>query len=294
MDDAGLTLLLDAALAAGRAMLEVYRSPEFGVEWKEDRSPLTRADRAAHEIILTRLADTGLPVLSEESRALPVAERQGWPRYWLVDPLDGTKEFIRRNGEFTVNIALIEGTAPACGVVYAPAQGRIYWGDTATCAAAWAEVTESARAGDARAASRPLPDPANAGRGGVLRVVASRSHGNEATEAFIRGLEAVYGPAERIPSGSSLKICRVAEGTADLYPRLAPTMEWDTAAAQAVLEAAGGRVVEYDTAFAAPDYLDSALPSLRPLRYTKPSLLNPFFVALAGPPGRLQVPENRS
>jgi hypothetical protein len=112
MDEAGWTLLLDAALEAGRAILDVYRSPEFGVEWKEDRSPLTRADRAAHEIILARLAGTGLPVLSEESRALPIAERQRWPRYWLVDPLDGTKEFIRRNGEFTVNIALIEGTAP--------------------------------------------------------------------------------------------------------------------------------------------------------------------------------------
>jgi 3'(2'), 5'-bisphosphate nucleotidase len=162
-------------------------------------------------------------------------------------------------------------------------------------AAGWAEVAESARAGDVRAARRPLPDPAAAAaeRGG-LRVVASRSHGNEATEAFIRGLEAVYGPAERIPSGSSLKICRVAEGTADIYPRLAPTMEWDTAAAQAVLEAAGGRVVEYDAGMAAPDYLRPDVSALHPLRYTKASLLNPFFVALGGAPGRPRAPESRA
>lgn len=275
---------LQAALDAGASIMEVYASRDFGVEAKSDTSPLTRADRASHRDIVARLAATGFPVLSEESADIPYEQRKAWPQYWLIDPLDGTKEFIRRNGEFTVNIALIEDHRPVWGVVYAPVLRRLYWGIAGEASAWMASADPGASAADALRGCAPLrvstfrPDPA---RG--VRVVASRSHGNPETEAFIAALESASGSVHRVSIGSSLKICQLAEDAADLYPRIAPTMEWDTAAAQAVLEAAGGRVVIHDPKSPAARYLDPEAVEFLPLRYTKPNLLNPFFVASRTP-----------
>lgn len=223
---------------------------EFQVEIKGDDSPLTCADRASHDLIAASLASQfpEIPLLSEEGRDIPYEVRRAWPRFWLVDPLDGTKEFIKRNGEFTVNIALIEDGRPVFGVVGVPAQGLIYWGVAGT--GAWLQ------AGDEPA--RPIqvrqPDPA---RG--LTVVMSRSHPSPELDAYLANIKV----ADALPVGSSLKLCAVADGRADLYPRLGPTMEWDTAAGQAVVEAAGGRAHTLDGT---------------PLRYNKQSLLNPHFI----------------
>lgn len=221
--------VLAISRAAGAEILAVYHA-DFTVETKDDRSPLTAADRASHELIareLTRLAP-GIPVWSEESATVPFAERRAWPRFWLVDPLDGTREFIKRNGEFTVNIALVDGHAPVLGVVHVPALDRDYYGSPGI--GAWRRDA----GGNARPISvcRPAHHP--------VRVVGSRSHRGSSLDAFLARL----GPHELVGMGSSLKFCLVAEGAADVYPRLGPTSEWDTAAAQAVVEAAGGRVVD--------------------------------------------------
>lgn len=242
--------LIELAGRAGDAILEVYEGT-YEVEHKADETPLTSADIASHDIIDRGLAELrpDLPILSEESAEVPFSERAAWHLYWLVDPLDGTREFIKRNGEFTVNIALIEDGAPVLGVVYAPVLGLFYHGASGT--GAW----KQRRGGEAQAIHvRPLA-------GGPVRVAGSRSHANERLAAYLERL----GDYELRPMGSSLKSCLVAEGEADLYPRLGPTSEWDTAAAQAVVEAAGGHVT--DTA-------------MRPLRYNqRESLLNPdFFV----------------
>jgi len=265
-----------AAYDAAQAILGLYGGA-VTVEQKDDRSPLTAADKASHELIVAALQGLpgALPVLSEESREMPYGERRGWPRFWLVDPLDGTKEFLKRNGEFTVNIALVEGGLPVFGVVYAPVLQSLYVGGRGVGAFAAVEGEhfrgraellagfEAPAAAGWQALPRPGASPA-----GTVRVVASRSHESLETRAFIEDLEARHGRVELISIGSSLKLCLVAEGRADIYPRLAPTMEWDTAAAQAVVEAAGGAVWEH--------------PSGQPLRYNKPSLLNPFFVAGRG------------
>jgi len=242
--------LCDIARAAGEAILERYEGP-IAVARKADRSPLTEADRAAHAVILEGLeaAFPGVPILSEEGRGIPYGERRRWERFWLVDPLDGTKEFIRRNGEFTVNIALVERGEPVAGVIYVPVRRVLYGGIRGQ--GAWREEAP----GEAVPIRARVPDP-EAG----LTVVVSRSHPSRETETYLAGLPVV----RRIPAGSSLKFCAVAEGRADLYPRLGPTMEWDTAAGQAVLEAAGGRVEDLEG---------------RPLRYNKPDLRNPHFVA---------------
>lgn len=236
---------------AGKAIMEVYETA-FEVEHKEDDSPLTAADRASHEIICTGLArlDPQLPVLSEESPPEELAERRSWQQYWLVDPLDGTKEFVKRNGEFTVNIALIDNHRAVLGIVRAPALDLEYVG--ATAAGAWAR-----RGNDPAQAITTAVEPSE-----PLRVVGSRSHPSGALATYLERL----GPHELKPMGSSLKICLVADGQADVYPRLGPTSEWDTAAAQAVLESAGGNMISLDG---------------RDLRYnTKESLLNPHFLAV--------------
>ena len=242
--------------AAGRAILEVYET-KFDVVDKDDASPLTQADLAAHTLICNalRALTPEIPVLSEESVAPDFATRQSWSRYWLVDPLDGTKEFINRNGEFTVNIALIEDHRAVLGVVGVPAQDVIYSGDV-DARSAQRRDRNGARALEARRMD-PMRD---------LVVVASRSHGGERLEAYIDALAHRFPSVIRTPVGSSLKLCILAEGRADFYPRLGPTSEWDIAAAHAVLEAAGGAVWTFDRA---------------PLRYnTKESLLNPEFLAV--------------
>jgi 3'(2'), 5'-bisphosphate nucleotidase len=246
--------LLDAvceiARAAGRAILEVY-GRDFTVSRKSDNSPLTEADRVAHTIIARELAalDAAIPLLSEESAPEDHATRRAWSRYWLVDPLDGTKEFVKRNGEFTVNVALVVDGRAVLGAVYAPVLDRLYFG--ALTLGAWRK--------DGMAAARAIAIRKTAAS--PLRVVGSRSHPAPELGRYLAGL----GPHEITAMGSSLKICLIAEGAADVYPRLGPTSEWDTAAAQAILESAGGRMIDL---------------AGRPLRYnSKDDLLNPHFLA---------------
>ncbi|MFW5802593.1 MAG: 3'(2'),5'-bisphosphate nucleotidase CysQ, partial [Verrucomicrobiota bacterium] len=258
-----LTAAVDCALRAGAAIMSVYRT-DFSVETKADQSPLTKADMAAHNIIKTALEDAFcFPVLSEEDCDIAYEQRRAWRTFWLVDPLDGTKEFIRKNGEFTVNIALVEDSVPTLGVVFAPARKILYFASPETGARRIREVETDGVVDVARLLLCAEAIPVETAAAG-LRVVASRSHSNEETESFIARLEEKYGSAERVSVGSSLKLCLVAEGAADAYPRIAPTMEWDTAAADAVVRATGGRVV---------NHADGT-----PLKYNKPDLTNPHFV----------------
>ena len=249
--------MIEIAKAAGDAILEVYGTA-FEVETKADSSPLTEADRRAHHIIVDGLnaLTPDLPIVSEESEPPPYEERCRWQRYWLVDPLDGTKEFVDRNGEFTVNIALIDGAEPVLGIVGVPAQGKIYLGDRAR-QAAWRHD----ECGKTPLQTRVM-------RGDSVAVVASRRHGTVRLDRYLRGLEDSFRRVDRVHLGSSLKLCVLAEGRADLYPRLGPTSEWDIAAAHAVLAAAGGTVTQMDGT---------------PMRYNKESLLNPDFLAVADP-----------
>ncbi len=255
-----LSLVIGAAVSAGRAVMEVYDSPEsdWQVERKADNSPLTLADRRSHEVIAAALAATPWPVLSEEGAKLPYAERKGWDKLWIVDPLDGTKEFIKRNGEFTVNIALVENGTPVLGVIYVPVSRRLYWGAKGI-GAFTAEVDASTWQ---PGAARKMPQPAQAGR--AFRVVASRSHLSPETESFIASLRGQHGTVEIVSAGSSLKICLVADEAADVYPRHAPTMEWDTAAGHAIAVSAGCSVTDAVTG--------------KPLIYNKEDLHNPWFI----------------
>ena len=266
-------IAIKAALDAGEAILEIY-AQDFEVEFKSDDSPLTAADKASHEIIVAALEKTPYPVLSEESGSISYEERRQWETYWLVDPLDGTKEFIKKNGEFTVNIALVENGVPVMGVVYVPVKDTLYFGNESgafkavDCKGKSIEVIlESAQA---CSVSKEPDSP--------IRIVASKSHCNDETRDFIAAIEKRFGDVELVSRGSSLKLCMVAEGSADIYPRIAPTMEWDTAAAHAVVRAAGGEVVQFDPDVGAPDYLPGNAPELQPVVYNKEDLLNPYFV----------------
>jgi 3'(2'), 5'-bisphosphate nucleotidase len=239
------------AREAGHAILEIYGNPRVLECLKPDNSPLTLADRVSNQIIhdrLTRLAPEW-PVLSEESAEVPFDERKCWRRFWMVDPLDGTKEFLCGNGEFTVNIALIEDGAPAMGVVYVPVHDRVYFAERG--------IGAYREQGGAISKIRVKPPSRS-----IVRVLISRSHA-QPNDDFGRFAHPAA-TREYIPMGSSLKFCAIAEGSADLYPRLGPTMEWDTAAAQCILEEAGGVVTDLDG---------------NAMRYNKPTLANPFFVA---------------
>ncbi len=243
------------ARAAGAAVLEVYGT-EFAVAVKDDASPLTEADRRSNAVILEGLAHLtpNLPVISEETRALPYDERRDWEWFWLVDPLDGTKEFIKRNGEFTVNIALVHGQTPVLGVVYQPVGDSLFW------AVAGSGAWKSSGGG----APERLSGGAHYSTKPEVTVVASRSHLTDEVREFVLALETAGKKVEFLSAGSSLKLCLVAEGAADVYPRLGPTMEWDTAAAHAIALEAGRQVREH--------------PSGAPLRYNKENLLNPHFL----------------
>ncbi len=244
------------AVEAGDAILEVYAT-DFDVQNKEDESPLTQADLASHKRIVAGLEalTPDVPIISEESGLPDYETRRRWERYWLIDPLDGTKEFVNRNGEFTVNIALIDNHRPLLGVVHVPVKNKTYVG----CAGAGSNVRE---AGGEPREIRVAPTS-----GEPVRVVGSRSHRGASLDALLDNL----GDYDMVPMGSSLKFCVIAEGAADIYPRLGPTSEWDTAAAQAVVEQAGGVVLELDGS---------------PLSYNaKDDILNPHFL-VAGPRDR--------
>lgn len=265
-----LETIKNAALQAGRAIMDIYGRADstWQVERKPDNSPLTLADRESHRIIARSLGRTGIPLLSEEGAHSPYATRCKWDRLWVVDPLDGTKEFLKRNGEFTVNIALVEDGHPVMGVIFAPARLRLWWG-ARDAGAFTASVSEGQDVDGTMTyivgKSRTLPLKARM-PGQPLRVVASRSHLSSETEAFIETLCAKYGEVQTVNAGSSLKICLVAEGNADIYPRLAPTMEWDTAAGHAIALAAGCTV--------------SSATDGQPLTYNKEDLHNPFFIVI--------------
>ena len=251
-----LDRVMPIARAAGAIVMEVYAT-SFQVATKADASPVTEADLVAHRLIVAALGELTpqLPVLSEEQSQVPWAERARWPRYWLVDPLDGTREFVSRNGEFTVNIALVDGHVPVLGVVHVPVSDISYLGLPGT--GAWRRHGEGSAVVIHAATAAATP----------LRVVGSRSHRGDSLAGFLERV----GAHELIAIGSSLKFCRVAEGTADVYPRLGPSSEWDTAAGHAVVAAAGGTVSRLDGA---------------PLEYnTRAELLNPLFVAY-GPTDR--------
>ena len=253
-----LSSMMAISREAGAAIMNIYGEDDFGVDLKDDNSPLTRADLAAHRIIVNGLEKLApdIPILSEESEDIDYDIRSKWKRYFLVDPLDGTKEFINRNGEFTVNIALINDGIPVIGVVFVPVEDILYVGTQIDGPRAYLIISGQTRQIKSRAVDPRQP----------LNLVASRRHGGEAMTSFVANLTPHFPQIETTNMGSSLKLCLIASGEADIYPRLAPTSEWDTAAAQAVVEAAGGAVLDL---------------SLQPLRYNmKADILNPHFLVL--------------
>ena len=261
-----------AALEAGEAIMGIYQT-DFQVDYKDDRSPLTQADRAAHDIIVQHLQDSGIPILSEEGRSIPFQDRKSWETLWIVDPLDGTKEFVKKNGEFTVNIALVKEGTPVMGVVYAPDRGLLYFAmqDLGAYKIAGPEIVREYQIGiktsrvtlkDIVKNARKLPLVGQQKK--PYTIVGSRSHATPDLEKFVADKRKAFGEVDFIPAGSSLKICLVAEGQADIYPRLAPTMEWDTAAGHAIAFCSGARIFEYESG--------------NTLTYNKENLLNPWFI----------------
>jgi len=245
-----LPIVLEACDRACAEIMTVYNSPDFEAQWKEDNSPLTSADRKSHAVIDAYLLTTDIPIISEEGQQTPYEERREWPYFWLVDPLDGTKEFMKRNGEFTVNIALVKGTGPVLGVVALPVNGDVYYG----IAGEGAFVRSGGKVSEL--SKRQVVDLDQEG----LRVVASRSHMNPQTQAYIDQLN----NPKLVSKGSSLKFIAMATGEADLYPRFTPCMEWDTAAADAILREVGLSIQDITTS--------------QPLAYNKHNLLTNYFV----------------
>lgn len=239
-----LTTAITAALQGGKAILEIYHSGEFDVEIKGDNSPLTRADTTSHNVIMSHLETTGIPVLSEEGKDISYQERKDWKHLWIVDPVDGTKEFIKRNGEFTVNIALVENQCPIIGVIYVPVTGELYFSSKEF--GAYKVIVDlknyDVKALLAKASKLPLQP-----KDSTFTIVASRSHMSAETREYVQQMRDIHGEVNLISKGSSLKLCMVAEGTANCYPRFAPTMEWDTAAGQAICEHAGFKVIDWGT-----------------------------------------------
>ena len=254
-----LETAIKASIEAGRKILDIYGSGDFGIKIKNDNSPLTKADLASNNVIFGYLEQTGIPVLSEESSKTGYSIRKEWERFWLVDPLDGTKEFIKRNGEFTVNIALIENNYPVIGVIYAPVTGELYYGDKENGSfRTKVKADENIKSVLKSAEKLPAESSDN------YTLVVSRSHMNEETEAFVSKKKTEKGAVKTLSRGSSLKICMVAEGKADCYPRFGPTMEWDTAAGHAIAKFAGRSVNSAETGIE--------------LMYNKENLKNPGFI----------------
>ncbi len=263
-----LDIAVSASIEAGKKIMEVYYA-DYSIDFKEDHSPLTIADKTAHNVISKKLLQTGIPVMSEEGENTSFDIRKSWETLWLVDPLDGTKEFIKKNGEFTVNIALIEKNKPTLGVIFCPVFNILYLADQTLGGAFkvnlsknWknipADTIEILKMGK----KLPLINYNN-----KFTISASRSHMNSETKNFINRIEKQVGEIEYHSRGSSLKLCMVAEGNALIYPRFAPTCEWDTAAGQAIVEYAGGKVIQTNNS--------------EPVIYNKKNVLNPYFLAIA-------------
>jgi 3'(2'), 5'-bisphosphate nucleotidase len=282
-----LLMALLAAKDAGRAILDVYRQ-DFDISYKDDHSPLTLADQRSHNIIVSHLSDVSgerLPILSEEGRSISYQQRRRWKYFWMADPLDGTKEFIKKNDEFTVNIAQIHQNRPILGVIYVPVKDVFYFAgdglgayrmdnsDILAIGNNRPVKNDSARVLETiLARSIKLPDDNHRfeKKDSQITIVGSRSHATKELEAFIENMRKKHEQVEFISAGSSLKLCLVAEGRADIYPRLGPTMEWDTAAGQVIVEQARGSVLNYEVD--------------EPLRYNKKNLLNPWFIASINDP----------
>lgn len=250
------------AKKAGKAIMKIYQR-DFQIDYKDDKSPLTEADTKSNEIICEALEKLypEIPMLSEENKELAYEDRKDWEYYWCIDPIDGTKEFIKKNDEFTVNIALTHNDTPVLGVVYAPAIDKMY-------------ISKKGEGAFLNGQRLPLAQEDK-----VFTVVASKSHLSEETQTFVDDLRVKYPNLELNPKGSSLKLCMVAEGQADIYPRIALTMEWDTAAAHAIVLEAGKNVYQYDENISALDYLKNN-DKLKPMVYNKENLLNPYFVVV--------------
>ena len=280
-------MALLAAKDAGRAILDVYRQ-DFDISYKDDHSPLTLADQRSHNIIVSHLSDVSgerLPILSEEGRSISYQQRRRWKYFWMADPLDGTKEFIKKNDEFTVNIAQIHQNRPILGVIYVPVKDVFYFAGDGLGAYRM-DNSDILAIGNNRpvkndstrvletilARSIKLPDDNHRfeKKDSQITIVGSRSHATKELEAFIENMRKKHEQVEFISAGSSLKLCLVAEGRADIYPRLGPTMEWDTAAGQVIVEQARGSVLNYEVD--------------EPLRYNKKNLLNPWFIASINDP----------
>ncbi|MGG3913046.1 3'(2'),5'-bisphosphate nucleotidase CysQ [Rossellomorea vietnamensis] len=248
--------VIEIVIEAGKKILEVYEDA-YTIHEKEDRSPLTIADQLSHSHIQTELSNLfpTIPILSEEGASIPFNERKNWSSFWLVDPLDGTKEFIKKNGEFTVNIALIQENRPILGIVYAPVTDTLYYAEENKGAYKLISASSSEKRKQVKITTVSAV---------VKKVVISRSHLSEATREYIDDLQRQEGQLDFTSIGSSLKFCLIAEGSAHYYPRLAPTMEWDTAAGQMIVEEANGQVIEFETG--------------NPLVYNKKVLTNPSFL----------------
>lgn len=256
-----IDIAIQASLEAGEEIMNVYNTSNFEVETKNDDSPLTIADKRANDIIISYLKQTDIPIISEENKQMKFSERKKWNKCWIVDPLDGTKEFIKKNGEFTVNIALVEDGIPILGVLYVPDFKTLYFTEVPNKKAFKVVLKKHKTPVDDVLKNayeiKPVKNKDKA------RIVGSRSHLNEETQKFIDTISEKE-EVEIVSKGSSLKFCLVAEGKADLYPRYAPTMEWDTAAGHAICKAVGVTV--------------TALPANTPLNYNKENLLNPWFL----------------
>ena len=256
-----LLLSISASIKAGEAIMEVYNT-NFEVETKKDKSPLTLADKKANDIINNFLVGTKIPIISEENRQVEYKERNLWEECWIVDPLDGTKEFIKRNGEFTVNIALVKNEIPVLGAIYVPEKKVLYFADVSEKKAYKVALNSHNTSLEKIIKDASLIQPHS--KENYIRVVGSRSHMNEATSNYIESIKANSNDIEIVSKGSSLKFCLLVEGAADIYPRFAPTMEWDTAAGHAICNAVGINVISLETN--------------NPLKYNKENLLNPYFI----------------
>ncbi|MAU14717.1 MAG: 3'(2'),5'-bisphosphate nucleotidase [Muricauda sp.] len=262
--DQQLSLAIKASMEAGNVIMDIYTSSNFETEFKEDNSPLTKADTESNRVIESYLKETGIPIISEENKTLDYGNRKNWEVCWMVDPLDGTKEFIKRNGEFTVNIALILKGTPVLGVIYVPVTRELYYANVEKGKSYKISVSDADGVlNDLFSRERQLLPKEKLGPS-KIKVVGSRSHMNEQTEKFIEELKKEGKNVEIVSKGSSLKFCIVAEGKADIYPRVAPTMEWDTAAGHAICSSMGLTVTNWETG--------------EDLVYNKENLLNPFFI----------------